>query len=172
MAVFRQLGLRLLRWSVKLKFPQVRSISTVKLADWLSQANLGDRQPPILLDTRTASEYEVSHLPKAQRLDPKTPDLTELNHLEPDTPIVTYCSVGVRSAKMVQRLQSAGFTNVFNLDGSIFQWSNEGRPVYRDNQPVQQVHPYNASWGRLLRPELHSNGLDQDNADRDKRDRS
>ena len=42
------------------------------------------------------------------------------------------------------------YTNVRNLDGSIFQWANEGRPLVRGNQRVQDVHPYDENWGRLL----------------------
>ena len=37
-----------------------------------------------------------------------------------------------------------------NMEGSIFKWANEGRPVYRDGERVEKVHPYNETWGRLL----------------------
>jgi hypothetical protein len=48
---------------------------------------------------------------------------------------------------------------VFNLEGSLFQWANEGRPVYRDDVPVQAIHPYDARWGRLLDRRFHSRGI-------------
>jgi hypothetical protein len=57
---------------------------------------------------------------------------------------------------MAERLQKAGFTNVMNLEGSIFQWANEGRPVYRDAAEVQQVHPYDGIWGKLLDKDLRA----------------
>jgi hypothetical protein len=41
---------------------------------------------------------------------------------------------------------------VRNLDGSIFAWANEGRPLERNGQPAQLVHPYDALWGKLLDP--------------------
>jgi hypothetical protein len=41
-----------------------------------------------------------------------------------------------------------------NLDGSIFQWANEGRAVYRGDVPVQQVHPYGKRWAGLLKEGL------------------
>ena len=54
-----------------------------------------------------------------------------------DAPIVTYCSVGYRSGKMAERLQAAGYTNVRNLEGSIFKWANEHRPLVRgESEPV------------------------------------
>jgi rhodanese-related sulfurtransferase len=131
------------RW-IRVQFPQVRQLSTQELATWLKQS---DRQPPVLLDVRTEPEYCVSHLPNAQRFDPEAQPFSDLPL---DAPIVAYCSVGYRSSRLVDRLQKAGYPNVANLEGSIFQWANEGKPVYRQDQIVQQVHPYDHNWGRLL----------------------
>ena len=47
-----------------------------------------------------------------------------------------------------------GYTEVYNLEGSIFAWANEGRPVYRGKERVQVVHPYDKIWGRLLKKSL------------------
>lgn len=66
--------------------------------------------------------------------------------------IVVYCSVGVRSAQFAEKLQQAGYPNVYNLNGSIFEWANENRPLYQGQQQVTQVHPYNSFWGKLLVP--------------------
>lgn len=149
----RALGWLVLPQIIRRKFPQVQQLSTAALADWLAQR---DRPSPLLLDTRTPEEYAVSHLPNAQRLDPQTTDFSQLSEIERDRPIVTYCSVGYRSSAIATRLQEAGFRHVANLEGSIFRWANEGRPVVREEQPVQQVHPYNAQWGLLLQSQLHT----------------
>jgi 3-mercaptopyruvate sulfurtransferase SseA len=63
---------------------------------------------------------------------------------------VVYCSVGYRSARVAHWLGGQGYTNVRNLTGSIFQWANEGRPVFRDDRPTNEVHPYDQRWGLLL----------------------
>ena len=124
------------------EFPNVKSIGTAELAKV---------QPkPVLLDVRTAAEFDVSHLAGARRMDPEAAAASVT--LPKNTPIVTYCSVGYRSAKFAQRLQEAGFTNVRNLEGSIFQWANEGRPI----EPSAKVHPYNKRWGALLNPPLRA----------------
>ena len=47
--------------------------------------------------------------------------------------------------------------NVFNLQGSIFQWANEGRLLMANDRAVHAVHPYNERWGVLLNPQLHPN---------------
>lgn len=127
-------------------------IATSSLAVQLAQSG---PEKPVLLDTRAAAEYAVSHLPNAQWVDSNLEDVTRLNLPDFGQPIVTYCSVGYRSAAIAERLQKAGYTNVANLEGSIFQWVNEGRPVYRNNELVLQVHPYNELWGCLLDQGLH-----------------
>ena len=63
-------------------------------------------------------------------------------------------ALGTASAALAQKLKARGYTNVANLEGSIFQWANEGRPVYRGDEQVTQVHPFDAQWGRLLKGEL------------------
>ena len=55
--------------------------------------------------------------------------------------IVVYCSVGYRSSELAEFLMKTGFTEVYNLEGSIFRWANEGRPVYRAEERVRVVHP-------------------------------
>jgi len=150
MQVLRSIGWQIIKRQIRTRFPQVKQLSTAALATQIQAAT-----PPVLLDTRTEAEFAVSHLANAQRIDPKTEDFSALQ-LPIDTPIVAYCSVGYRSARLVNRLQQAGYTNVANLEGSIFQWANEGRPVVRKGQPVQQVHPYSQTWGQLLKPNLRA----------------
>ncbi|MFC1453224.1 rhodanese-like domain-containing protein [Verrucomicrobiota bacterium] len=141
------------RQRVRAKYAAVRQVSTTALGDWLSDTN---RTPPVLLDVREKVEYEVSHLTGAT-LAPKKSGLRALvEGLGEQTPVVVYCSVGMRSSALAIELQKAGHTNVFNLDGSIFQWANEGRPVFQGTNEVNSVHPYNRKWGRFLKEELRA----------------
>jgi 3-mercaptopyruvate sulfurtransferase SseA len=64
--------------------------------------------------------------------------------------------VGYRSARVAHWLAGQGYTNVRNLSGSIFQWANEGRPVFRDGRPTTQVHPYDQRWGLLLKSDYRA----------------
>ena len=132
------------------KSPKVRSISTDELAKWLRDPG---RAKPLLLDVRTSEEFRVSHLAGAQRVEPGAePGAVRLLG-DKQAPIVTYCSVGLRSAAFAGKLRKAGYGDVRNLHGSIFQWANEGRPlVDMRGSPTAKVHPYNAFWGRLLAP--------------------
>lgn len=142
----RHTAWRLLKRSIRRKFPQVQQIDPATLAVELQQDS-----KLVLLDVRSIPEYSVSHLPDAQQVDPAKTDFSDFPY-PPDTPIVCYCSVGYRSARLVDRLQAAGYQNVRNLEGSIFEWINQGYSVYRERNVVRSVHPYNAQWGLLLDP--------------------
>src|SRR5262252_846563 len=132
-----------LQLSLRSRFPNMQWITARDLGDWLQDRR---RRPPVLLDVRTEAEWNVSHLPGARRVQPGATADSAAANIPKDTPIVTYCAVGYRSGDLAMHLHDAGFTNVKNLDGGIFEWANEHRPLVRDGQPVSQVHPYNEFW--------------------------
>ncbi len=138
----------LIRSRIAKEFPSVQQITTHDLAAWLAD---GKRAKPALLDVRAPEEFAVSHLPGARRVDP---DATAAQvGLAKDAPIVTYCSVGYRSSGLADRLRQAGYSRVRNLDGSIFQWANEDRPLVRDGGPATLVHPFGGMWSGMLKKE-------------------
>lgn len=105
----------------------------------------------VLLDTRSLVEYNVSHLPEARFVDFKSFTVTALKNIPLETPIVVYCSMGVRSERIGEKLQQAGYKNVQNLYGGIFEWKNKGFAVVSlGNVPTDSVHAYNHYWGQWL----------------------
>lgn len=138
--------------TLRQRFAKVRQLSTAELSSWLEQTN---RPAPILVDARAAAEFAVSHLSGAQRAE-TVDQVKALLPRTPPPPIVLYCSVGYRSSDLATKLLRAGVTNVYNLEGSIFTWVNEGRPVVRGTQRVREVHPYDEQWGQLLAPEYRA----------------
>jgi rhodanese-related sulfurtransferase len=142
----------IVNFKVRHDFPTVWQIDSQQLTQWLGDAH---RVQPALLDVRTRAEYDVSHIHGAQRVEPGS-NVT-LIAIPREKPIVTYCSVGYRSAAFAKTLQDAGFKDVQNLTGSIFDWANNGFPIERQGQPVKKVHPYNNRWGSLLKKELRAN---------------
>ena len=133
-------------------FPDVEHVSVTELKTLLDE---GDHAP-VLLDVREEDEYAVSHLPGAIQVPPGDADTEVLDAIDRDAPIVTYCSVGYRSSQLAAMLEERGFTNVRNLDGSIFAWANQGLPVVREGRTVREVHPYDPTWGNLLNEELQA----------------
>ena len=138
---------------VRQDFPDVEHVSADELSRLMATA---PENAPILLDVREEAEYAVSHLPNAVRVQPGTDRSAFLDTLDHDAPIVAYCSVGYRSSELVHKLREHGFTNIRNLEGSIFEWANGGRSVERDGRSVEEVHPFDEQWGKLLNQELHA----------------
>ena len=138
---------------IREKFPGVKQLATGDLAAWLAD---GKRPRPVLLDVREEAEWKVSRLSGARNAPPGTKPEDALAGVAKDAPVVVYCSVGYRSSAFAEKLQKAGWTNVVNLEGSIFQWANEGRSVVDEKGAASKVHPYDAKWGELLKPELRA----------------
>ncbi|MEH2042260.1 rhodanese-like domain-containing protein [Nostoc sp.] len=135
------------------QFPTVEEINCKQLAQLLSDSA---KPRPLVLDARSQTEYAVSHIETAVRIDPLTDDLIAVATVSPDRPIVVYCAVGYRSAKLAKKLDEAGMKCIYNLSGGIFQWANEGRPIFQNGHPTQLVDPYNPIWGKLLKATYHA----------------
>lgn len=106
----------------------------------------------VWLDARAWREYEVSHLAGAAFVGYDDFDLSRVAAVPKNARVVVYCSVGYRSEKVVGKLLAAGFTNVSNLVGGIFEWVNQGHPVVDlAGQPTENVHAYDRVWGVWLR---------------------
>ncbi len=146
MPLFAQgIGWGIVNAKIRSEFPDVPRMQTSELADILNNPN---EQKPLLLDVRTKAEFDVSHLVGATRVEPGA-DISKLPFPK-DKTIVTYCSVGYRSAATAKKLRNVGYTHVTNLEGSIFRWANEKRPLVHEEQPTDKVHPYNGVWGMLV----------------------
>lgn len=139
--------------AIRLKYPDVMQLNPQRLVSWLNDPT---RVQPVLLDVRSPEEFDVSHLRGARRAASLDAALAVLGESPNNTPIVAYCAVGYRSSALARELVQRGFTNVYNLEGSIFEWVNRGYPVVREGRIVREVHPYNWWWGRYLHQRLRS----------------
>ena len=140
-------------WTVSVvrdRFPDVNHLPPTTLAAWLAD---GSRPQPLLLDARSEEEFTLSHLSGALRIDSPA-DYSALRDMaKKERPIVVYCSAGYRGSKVARRLHEFGAKEVFNLEGGIFAWANEGLGVVRNGEKVREVHPYRRIFSRLLLPE-------------------
>ncbi|KAK7476427.1 hypothetical protein BaRGS_00032352 [Batillaria attramentaria] len=151
------IAMRLTIKGIQAKFSSVKDVSTETLAKWFQDGEekkhhtvlmyvildlTFDLHVILLKDCREPAEFEVSHLEGAKRIDWETADPQELLDTLPSV-----------SDKDVQ---------VYNLEGSIFKWANEGRPmVTSSGQKTRLCHPFSAVWGKLLKSELRSKGLSE-----------
>lgn len=99
----------------------------------------------LLVDVRSEAEYAVSRLPGAIHLEDRQA-LLAYARAHPDADLVLYCSVGVRSSRAAQWLETQGVSHASNLEGSIFEWHNRGLRMANEQGETSQVHGYNLFW--------------------------
>jgi rhodanese-related sulfurtransferase len=105
-----------------------------------------------LLDAREPSEYEISHLQDAIFVGYGNFEVTSIqDKIQPQDTLVVYCSIGVRSEQIGEKLKKAGYVNVYNLYGGMFEWFNKGYQIYdHGNKKTQKIHAYDRFWGKFL----------------------
>lgn len=117
--------------------PKVQTISAAAL-----RSELGSQNPPVLIDVRPDNERQVSMLPGAISLE-----TFEANRaVYADRAVVTYCTIGVRSAYVARDLDEQG-VSVSNFKGSILAWTHIGGPLQTPaGEPTTAVHVYGPRW--------------------------
>ena len=117
----------------------------------VSAAALRDDSAALVLDARDWEEFRVSHIAGARHVDPGAAVPHWLDTVSRGRRIVVYCSVGYRSEGYARELRSAGFTEVSNLYGSLFEWADRGYPVVDSTgRPASAIHTYNRRWSRWV----------------------
>lgn len=79
----------------------------------------------LLLDVRTAEEFQQGHIPEAMNLpneDIGTQQLTQLP--QKDQLLLVYCRSGNRSKQAAKKLVNLGYTNVVEI-GGIMDWTGD-----------------------------------------------
>lgn len=105
----------------------------------------------VFLDARELQEFNVSHIPQARYIGYDKFNLQTIKDIPKDKAIIIYCSIGYRSEKIGEKLVKAGYKNVKNLYGSIFEWVNRSLPLVDNaNKPTKVVHTYNNSWSKYV----------------------
>jgi rhodanese-related sulfurtransferase len=80
-----------------------------------------------LLDVRTTEEYQASHLKNAQNICVTNDDFQEkVKKLDKNKPVYVYCKKGGRSAAAAKILSDMGFKQVYDLQGGITNWEEDG----------------------------------------------
>jgi len=104
------------------------------------------------LDAREPAEFAVSRIARAHHVGFEKFDLAAVAGVDRAACVIVYCAVGYRSEKIAEKLRAAGFSDVHNVYGGIFEWVNRGYPVVdADGAPTTAVHAYSRLWGIWLR---------------------
>ena len=92
---------------------------------WKSQ--LYSESDYILIDVRTAEEFEELRIPGSINIDFYDPQnfIQELEKLDKSKSYYIYCRTGSRSANTCELMKEMGFSNSYNLLGGITEWKGE-----------------------------------------------
>lgn len=102
----------------------IQQINAQELAQQLTGSST-----PLMIDVRTAGEYQYDGHIAGSRLLPLPMLLQRQHELPKDRPIVCVCHSGARSQVACEQLAQLGFTNLSNLSGGMIGWKAAGLPA-------------------------------------------
>ncbi|MCL1693506.1 MAG: rhodanese-like domain-containing protein [Actinomycetia bacterium] len=106
-----------------------QSIELVSPAD-AAQVIADDPAGLVVLDIRTLEEFNEARLADAIMVDFYADDFAaQLDTLDKDVPYVLYCNSGNRSSDAVKTMKDLGFVEVYEIDGGIVNWYDQGFPI-------------------------------------------
>ena len=84
----------------------------------------------VVIDVRTAREFQSGHIKNAINMDFYAPDFTnKLKKLDKKARVLIYCRSGNRSGQALQLMQSIGFSNFAELAGGTASWLAGGKTL-------------------------------------------
>ena len=131
-----------------LKLHNKQSVSYINVNNLIKGNNY------IFLDTREPNEYNVSHVPTAINIGYNNFKNNKIKKIisNKNVPIVVYCTIGIRSEKIGEKLIKLGYTNVQNLYGGILEWKNQNQNVVdANNKKTENVHTFSKEWSQYLK---------------------
>lgn len=164
---------------LRLKFSDVDHLDTTKLSAWVQNSNKTDGKKLLILDVREEEEFNVSHLHESILMSPSASHeqirevlkenigkLKQENISDHTVEIICYCSLGYRASNLARKINDLKSSletpvNIYNLEGSLFKWANEGRPMVDGNgHSTKFAHPYSAFFGTCLNYNLRNSKID------------
>jgi phage shock protein E len=84
----------------------------------------------VILDVRTPGEFAEGYIEGSLNIDFQSGNFeNEIATLDKDATYAVYCRSGNRSGQAVKIMHDAGFHNVYNLEGGVIDWANQGMPL-------------------------------------------
>lgn len=103
--------------------------SNIKLIDSEELKTILQNDDVQFVDVRTQAEFGENYIKGAENIVFDGNFQNKIDQLDKDKPVVVYCRSGRRSAASAKILEENGFNEVYNLDGGILKWINDGNPV-------------------------------------------
>ncbi|WP_345734934.1 rhodanese-like domain-containing protein [Prosthecobacter algae] len=102
----------------------------VKHVDAEKAAQLVAEGKVTVVDVRTEDEFKDGHIKGAANVDLLSKDFVrKLETVDKSKPVLVHCQAGGRSTRSLPKLEQAGFTEIYHLDGGMADWVKAGKPV-------------------------------------------
>ena len=84
----------------------------------------------VLVDVRTEDEYNSGYIENSLNIDYFSNEFSvNADKLDKNTPIILYCRSGKRSSMSAKKISKLGFKEIYNLEGGILEWIEEGNVI-------------------------------------------
>jgi glyoxylase-like metal-dependent hydrolase (beta-lactamase superfamily II)/rhodanese-related sulfurtransferase len=103
--------------------------STPRLGAKLASDRLHDTTPPLLLDVRTAQEWDEKHVADAVHM-PLNQLLDRIDEIPRGRPTIVHCAGGYRSSIASSLLERAGRVDVSEIAGGLVAWEAASLPTH------------------------------------------
>lgn len=93
-------------------------------------AKLAADKQNVILDVRTAREFQAGHIAGAVNLDVTASDFEQkAAFLDKGKTYLVHCASGARSVRACEKLGKLDFARLYNLTGGFKAWAGAGEPV-------------------------------------------
>lgn len=84
----------------------------------------------VLLDVRSAAEFEKGRIPGAVNIDINSSKFAEkVAALDTNKTYLVSCAVGMRSAKACKKMETLGFNKLYDLETGFDGWKKARKPI-------------------------------------------
>ncbi|MES2701449.1 MAG: rhodanese-like domain-containing protein [Bacteroidota bacterium] len=93
----------------------MNQLSPDELKNWIAAG-----KDFLLVDVREQWEHTAYNIGGV--LIPMSEFISRINEFQSEKDVVLYCEKGIRSVIAIQRLEQAGFSDLYNLAGGMYAW--------------------------------------------------
>lgn len=123
---------------------------------------LAKREDVIIVDMRNHYEYEVGHFKNAIEVPSDTfreqlPMAADMLKDKKDTPIIMYCTGGIRCEKATAYMLHQGFKEVYHVEGGIIEYANQAKKQGLENQFIGKNFVFDERLGERITEDIIAN---------------
>jgi rhodanese-related sulfurtransferase len=107
-------------------------------------------KPVELIDVRTPAEFREVHVPFARNVPLDRLSPPDLMRGRDAGPLYLICRSGGRGRQACERLLTAGYPDVVNVEGGTLAWAERGLPVVRGKKTISLERQVRIAAGALV----------------------